>query len=195
VRIVWSVVIFIGLMLSARAQTLSDQQLDFLRQQFVEALTASADGAVLRPGTLPPDRLSSPVPSALLDEADPEATPRANAAQSTADTARSEAATAQSTANTARSEAAAAQSSATAAATVGASAQAGVTALSPRVASLEAKRPVWDSVSDFWSASPAFRAGITTNVSFSTGPQTLVLTIVDGLIVGVTVNQPVVVGP
>jgi hypothetical protein len=85
------------------AQVLSEQQLDYLRQQFIEATAESVDGSLIQENTLPVNRIQGLIPPAKLQagipankiiEADPVALPvatnavaLAQAAQATADSA------------------------------------------------------------------------------------------------------------
>jgi hypothetical protein len=68
----------------------SPQDLAFLRDQFIEATAEAIAGTTLTIGSLPPNRLSAPVPANLLAEADPVALPAAQAAQAAADAAQAD---------------------------------------------------------------------------------------------------------
>lgn len=88
---------------SVFAQVLSEQQLDYLRDQFIENIAEAIDGSVVEENTLPinrieglipPTKLQAGIPANKLIEADPVALPvatnavaLAQAAQATADAA------------------------------------------------------------------------------------------------------------
>lgn len=134
-------------------QVLSPQQVDFIVNQILGQLVAAVDGTFVAVGTLPPDRLSEPVPSDLLVEADPAATLLATAAQASADAAAASAAAAQSTASGATTSVDTLSDS--------------VDAIDTRVDSLEADSVTWDAAAvqaAAYAASPGAVNGFTTNL-------------------------------
>lgn len=137
----------------ALGQVLSPQQIDFIVNQVLGSLSSAVDGTFVVAGTLPPDRLSEPVPSDLLVEADPAATSLAQTAQAAADAAAAAAAAAQSVAGTASTAAGAAQDD--------------VDALDARVGTLESDSVTWDAAAvqaAAYAASPGALNGFTTNL-------------------------------
>ena len=53
------------------AQVLSEQQLDYLRDQFIETVAESVDGSLIEANTLPVNRIQGLIPASKLLEADP----------------------------------------------------------------------------------------------------------------------------
>jgi len=113
------------------AQALSEQQLEYLREEFLRNIADSVPGPVIEVGSLPVDRISGTVPASKIVEADPVASAAAAAAQATA------AAAALSAANAA---------AAAAAAQGDVNTQGGaVAAVASRVTALEADAVTWDA--------------------------------------------------
>lgn len=156
------------------AQVLSEQELDYMRELFLESIGGVIDGSVVTPGTLPADRLSEKIPSSGITEADPVATALAGGAQDAADTA-------QSTADSASAGVASLSSSVTAIEAVDA-------AQSVQIAALEAQEVTWDEAAvraeDYYTKLGVL-SGFTTNLILPAIGYTTTWTVVNGLITGI----------
>lgn len=170
---------------SLYAQVLSPQQLDYLRQQFVENLENTADGSAIAVGTLPPDRIEGQVPASKIIEADPIASVLANTAQSAADAAQASANTAQTAADAAQATADAAQSSASGAQGDADALDTRLTTAESNISSLQASSVTWNAaavLADEWDASTAANTTFATTLVFNCIGSTITLYIADGLI-------------
>jgi len=177
----------------APAQVISAEQLEYLRQEFIEAAANSIPGTFIVPGTLPPSALASRVPPSLLDEADPVSGATAAAAQATANNASA-------AASAASASAASASATASSAAAIAASAETAVTVLAAqvddidtRLGAVEAQVMVWDAsaeLADEWSNSTARATAFDAELDLPFPGFTVTLYIANGIITNITQEGP-----
>lgn len=162
----------LGLPSGGRAQVFSEQELDYLRDAFIESIANSVDGSFVQIGTLPPNRIQGTVPATKLAEADPAALPVAQAAASAA---------------------ASAQADVDALETTVGGTGADVAAVEARVDALETKEPVWDTAATqaaAWDASTAAQTTFTSNIVFGMTGYTVTLYIANGIITNALQEGP-----
>jgi len=144
------------------AQVISDQQLDYLRQQFIEAVSGSVDGSFLQDGTVAPVKLSGRLPANKIVEADEKALAELAAFKGTTESAVSSV-----------------ESQASGLSAV-------VQELVARVAALESQVSVWNlaaSRAESWANSTAANTAFTTNfVVLGASTNAVIVTVLDGVI-------------